>query len=266
MSAVLADPSGYGRILRKSETQVGAIVEDSQLTPEQRELNEINSSIYCFTLAKLWPALAKVKPNNKHREIYLTDAIAYLASSGETVLAQIAPDSREVLGCNTRADLADVDRIFLWQGNVRILLTIVKLIEDVLNVETDTRAAGVRCIIVVEDSVRRYSSFLGLLYSELMAQVGGAALPTPQAAPKAGDEFPLQLITGARYQPYYASSFRQFEQVETSVPKSLRYEVPSLREQPMVQASAIGRPVCFPIRSADGLEPLIVPEELPGFD
>ena len=112
LSAVLADPSGYGRIVRKSETQVGAIVEESQLAPEQRELNEINSSIYCFTLAKLWPALARVKPNNKHREIYLTDAIAELASKGETVLAQIAPDSREVLGCNTRADLAEVDRIF----------------------------------------------------------------------------------------------------------------------------------------------------------
>jgi bifunctional UDP-N-acetylglucosamine pyrophosphorylase / glucosamine-1-phosphate N-acetyltransferase len=112
LTAVLADPGGYGRIVRKTETHVGAIVEESQLTAEQRELNEINSSIYCFTLAKLWPALAKVKPNNKHREIYLTDAIAHLASSGESVLAQIAPDSREVLGCNTRADLADVDRVF----------------------------------------------------------------------------------------------------------------------------------------------------------
>jgi bifunctional UDP-N-acetylglucosamine pyrophosphorylase/glucosamine-1-phosphate N-acetyltransferase len=112
LSVVLADPSGYGRIVRKSETQVGRIVEDSQLTLEQRELNEINSSIYCFTLAKLWPALAKVKPNNKHREIYLTDAIAVMASAGETVLAQIAPDAREGLGCNTRADLAEVDRVF----------------------------------------------------------------------------------------------------------------------------------------------------------
>src|ERR1700745_4366659 len=76
LTAVLADPSGYGRIVRKTETQVGAIVEDSQLAPEQRELNEINSSIYSFTLAKLWPALSHVKPNNKHREIYLTDFIA----------------------------------------------------------------------------------------------------------------------------------------------------------------------------------------------
>src|SRR5262249_25815484 len=57
LSAVLADPSGYGRVVRKSETSVAAIVEESQLSDEQRELNEINSSIYCFTLDKLWPAL-----------------------------------------------------------------------------------------------------------------------------------------------------------------------------------------------------------------
>src|SRR5271168_4111488 len=118
LTAVVSDPSGYGRVVRKSETNVGAIVEESQLTDDQREINEINSSIYCFTLEKLWPALAQVKPNNKHREVYLTDAIAILASKGETVLAQVAPDPREVLGCNTRADLAEVDRIFReWKRN-----------------------------------------------------------------------------------------------------------------------------------------------------
>jgi len=112
LSAVVSDPSGYGRILRKSETAVQAIVEESQLIDEQRELNEINSSIYCFTLEKLWPALAQVKPNNKHRELYLTDAVAVLAAKNEIVLAHVAPDSREALGCNTRTDLAEVDRIF----------------------------------------------------------------------------------------------------------------------------------------------------------
>jgi bifunctional UDP-N-acetylglucosamine pyrophosphorylase/glucosamine-1-phosphate N-acetyltransferase len=118
LTAVVSDPSGYGRVVRKSETNVGAIVEESQLTNDQREINEINSSIYCFTLDKLWPALAQVKPNNKHREVYLTDAIAILASKGETVLAQVAPDPREVLGCNTRIDLAEVDRIFReWKRN-----------------------------------------------------------------------------------------------------------------------------------------------------
>ncbi len=112
LTAVVSDPSSYGRIVRKSETAVQAIVEESQLSGEQRELNEINSSIYCFSLRKLWPALAQVRPNNKHRELYLTDAVGVLASEGETVLAHVAADSREALGCNTRTDLAEVDRIF----------------------------------------------------------------------------------------------------------------------------------------------------------
>src|ERR1700687_3209595 len=145
LSAVVSDPSGYGRILRKSETAVQAIVEESQLTDEQRELNEINSSIYCFTLEKVWPALAQVRPNNKHRELYLTDAIAVLNGKGETVLAQVAADSREVLGCNTRADLAEVDRIFrerkrnaLMDAGVSIQLPETVLIDPAVTAGEDT--------------------------------------------------------------------------------------------------------------------------------
>jgi bifunctional UDP-N-acetylglucosamine pyrophosphorylase/glucosamine-1-phosphate N-acetyltransferase len=145
LSAVLADPSGYGRVVRKSETAVSAIVEESQLTAEQREINEINSAIYCFTLEKLWPALAQLKPNNKHRELYLTDAIAVLSAKGETVLAQVAADSREVLGCNTRADLAEVDRVFrerkrnaLMDGGVTIQLPETVLIDPDVTAGEDT--------------------------------------------------------------------------------------------------------------------------------
>jgi bifunctional UDP-N-acetylglucosamine pyrophosphorylase/glucosamine-1-phosphate N-acetyltransferase len=134
LSAVVSDPSGYGRILRKSETGVQAIIEESQLTDEQRELNEINSSIYCFTLEKLWPALAQVKPNNKHRELYLTDAVGVLAAKNETVLAHVASDPREALGCNTRADLAEVDRIFReWKRSALMNLGVsIQLPETVL--------------------------------------------------------------------------------------------------------------------------------------
>ena len=145
LTAVLADPSGYGRILRKSETAVAAIVEESQLTPDQRELNEINSAIYCFTLDKLWPALAHVKPNNKHRELYLTDTIATLTAAGDTVLAEVAPDSREILGCNTRADLAEVDRVFrerkrsaLMDAGVSIQLPETVLIDPEVTAGEDT--------------------------------------------------------------------------------------------------------------------------------
>jgi bifunctional UDP-N-acetylglucosamine pyrophosphorylase/glucosamine-1-phosphate N-acetyltransferase len=112
LSAELANPTDYGRIVRDSEGRVQAIVEEKTATPEQRSIREVNSSIYCFTLEKLWPALAAVRPNNAHRELYLTDAIALLRQRNERVLAQVATDPEEILGCNTRASLADVDRIF----------------------------------------------------------------------------------------------------------------------------------------------------------
>ncbi|MEQ1352951.1 MAG: bifunctional UDP-N-acetylglucosamine diphosphorylase/glucosamine-1-phosphate N-acetyltransferase GlmU [Candidatus Acidiferrum sp.] len=165
LTAVVAAPGGYGRILRKSDTAISAIVEESQLTGDQSEINEINSAIYCFTLEKLWPALAQVKPNNKHREIYLTDAVAILASKGEKVLAQVAADSREVLGCNTRADLAEVDRIFrewkraeLMDAGVTIQLPETVLIDPDVVAGEDTvvepavhllgnTKIGARCVI-----------------------------------------------------------------------------------------------------------------------
>ncbi|HWZ53529.1 MAG TPA: bifunctional UDP-N-acetylglucosamine diphosphorylase/glucosamine-1-phosphate N-acetyltransferase GlmU [Candidatus Acidoferrales bacterium] len=112
LSAELADPTDYGRIVRDAEGRVEAIVEEKTATPEQRAIREVNSSIYSFTLARLWPALAAVRPSNAHRELYLTDAIALLRQSNERVLGQIAADANEILGCNTRASLADVDRIF----------------------------------------------------------------------------------------------------------------------------------------------------------
>jgi bifunctional UDP-N-acetylglucosamine pyrophosphorylase/glucosamine-1-phosphate N-acetyltransferase len=111
LTAEMDDPSGYGRIVRDAEGRVQAIVEESAATPEQRAIREVNSSIYCFTLEKLWPCLNALRPNNAHRELYLTDGIALLRERNERVLAQTAADAEQILGCNTRAQLADADRI-----------------------------------------------------------------------------------------------------------------------------------------------------------
>jgi bifunctional UDP-N-acetylglucosamine pyrophosphorylase/glucosamine-1-phosphate N-acetyltransferase len=101
--------------------------------------------MYCFTTAKLWPALAEVRPNNKHREVYLTDAIGVLNRKGETVLAEIAPDAREMLGCNTRAELAGVDHTFrewkrdaLMRDGVTMQLPETVLIDPDVTVGEDT--------------------------------------------------------------------------------------------------------------------------------
>jgi bifunctional UDP-N-acetylglucosamine pyrophosphorylase/glucosamine-1-phosphate N-acetyltransferase len=112
LSAELDDPSNYGRVVRDAEGRVQAIVEEKAATPEQRAIREVNSSIYCFTLEKLWPCLNALRPDNAHHELYLTDAISLLRQRNERVLAHVAADANEVLGCNTRRELANIDRIF----------------------------------------------------------------------------------------------------------------------------------------------------------
>src|SRR2546422_565433 len=121
LTAIVENPAGYGRILRKSGSTVAAIVEESQLSEEQRTINEINSSMYCFALDKLWPALARLKPNNTHRELYLTDVIAVVSQQGDTVVAQVTADAQEVLGCNTRAELGEVDRILRTRKSAALM-------------------------------------------------------------------------------------------------------------------------------------------------
>jgi bifunctional UDP-N-acetylglucosamine pyrophosphorylase / glucosamine-1-phosphate N-acetyltransferase len=121
LSAELDDPTDYGRVVRDAEGRVQAIVEEKAATSEQRAIREVNSSIYCFTLEKLWPCLNALRPNNAHHELYLTDAIALLRARNERVLAQIAPDPNEILGCNTRAGLADVDRIFRARKSTEVM-------------------------------------------------------------------------------------------------------------------------------------------------
>ena len=145
LTAQLADPTGYGRILRKQDGKVAAIVEESALADDQRAINEINSGIYCFTLEKLWPRLEKLRPDNVHRELYLTDAIALLNQAGESVLADVAADAQEVLGCNTRAEIAAVDQILrqrkraeLMDAGAAIQLPETVLIDPEVEVGPDT--------------------------------------------------------------------------------------------------------------------------------
>jgi bifunctional UDP-N-acetylglucosamine pyrophosphorylase / glucosamine-1-phosphate N-acetyltransferase len=165
LTARLGDPSGYGRIVRNPDGSVGAIAEEKSASPAEREIREINSSIYCFTLEQLWPCLTEVRPENIHREIYLTDVIALLNQKGERVLAVEAADAKEILGCNTRAELAEADRGFrarksaaLMDDGVTIYLPETVLIDADVEIGHDSviepavqllgkTRIGVRCTI-----------------------------------------------------------------------------------------------------------------------
>ncbi len=110
MLTVMADePRGFGRIVRKADGTVGAIVEEYVATPEQLQIKELNVGGYCFNAAWLWDALKHIPKNPKKGEYYLTDAIELAANDGLPVQALIMDDLQETIGVNTRVHLSEVE-------------------------------------------------------------------------------------------------------------------------------------------------------------
>jgi bifunctional UDP-N-acetylglucosamine pyrophosphorylase / glucosamine-1-phosphate N-acetyltransferase len=100
------DPATYGRILRNGSGAVRGIVEATDASPEELEIDEVNSSTYVFRAEALWPALDRIAPANAQGELYLTDAVRVLVEAGERVAAHEAADAREPEGVNTRVEFA----------------------------------------------------------------------------------------------------------------------------------------------------------------
>jgi bifunctional UDP-N-acetylglucosamine pyrophosphorylase/glucosamine-1-phosphate N-acetyltransferase len=111
LSAVLADPTGYGRILRKGKGgNVQAVVEEKSCTPAQRKMREINSGFYAFAVKPLYEFIDRVKTENPHAEYYLTDMAEVFRRARQKVAAIRTDNPSEILGSNTRAELVDLDR------------------------------------------------------------------------------------------------------------------------------------------------------------
>ena len=112
ITAELDNPTGYGRAVVTENRILTAIVEEKAATAEQRLIREINSGIYVFEAPLLWQHLRNVKPNAASNEYYLTDIIEIFNSSGYVVRALLHDNADELLGINTKAELAVVDNIF----------------------------------------------------------------------------------------------------------------------------------------------------------
>lgn len=111
LTAILPDPTGYGRVLRDDTGSVAAVVEEKDATEAQRAIQEINSGMYAFDGASLREALGKLSTDNAQGEEYLTDVVAILRESGARVAAQPAEDCEEILGVNDRVQLAEAGRL-----------------------------------------------------------------------------------------------------------------------------------------------------------
>jgi bifunctional UDP-N-acetylglucosamine pyrophosphorylase / glucosamine-1-phosphate N-acetyltransferase len=111
-TAVIDDPTGYGRVVRDAAGRFLAIVEHKNATEEQRKIREVNPSYYCFRRADLFSSLRKVGRNPASGEYYLTDTLSVLLDEGKRVEVVPAVPPEDVLSINTPEDLAMVDRIY----------------------------------------------------------------------------------------------------------------------------------------------------------
>ena len=112
LSADLENPTGYGRVVRTNarSSEVREIVEEKSARAEQRKIREINSGFYVFAVKALYANIGKISTANTHGEFYLTDMAEVLRRAKQRVVAWKTANPGEVLGANTRAELAHIDQ------------------------------------------------------------------------------------------------------------------------------------------------------------
>src|SRR5262249_16653921 len=120
ITARVADPHGYGRIIR-DDGRIVAIVEQNDATEAQRRLDEINSGIYAFDMGPLFASLASLRAANSQGEYYLTDLVKTYADAGLTIETLTLDDPREITGVNSRKELADVTAILNARRNDELM-------------------------------------------------------------------------------------------------------------------------------------------------
>ncbi|WP_458317065.1 bifunctional UDP-N-acetylglucosamine diphosphorylase/glucosamine-1-phosphate N-acetyltransferase GlmU [Mycolicibacterium brisbanense] len=108
LTTTVADPTGYGRVLRTQDNEVIGIVEQADASESQRSIREINAGVYAFDIADLRSALSRLRSDNAQQELYLTDVVAILRQDRRTVRAHHVDDSALVAGVNDRVQLADL--------------------------------------------------------------------------------------------------------------------------------------------------------------
>jgi bifunctional UDP-N-acetylglucosamine pyrophosphorylase/glucosamine-1-phosphate N-acetyltransferase len=111
LTAVLDDPSGYGRIVRNGQGEVEAIVEHRDADPVQLSIQEINTGIYCLNASFLFSALSQIGRQNAQGEQYLTDAVSVAVSQKRPVAHVTVADAQEIIGVNTRLELAHLEAV-----------------------------------------------------------------------------------------------------------------------------------------------------------
>jgi bifunctional UDP-N-acetylglucosamine pyrophosphorylase/glucosamine-1-phosphate N-acetyltransferase len=129
LTAVVPEPYGLGRIIRKDDFSVERIVEERDAARKEKMINEVNSGIYCFQKDFLFKALKETRRNNAQKEFYLTDVIGIARKKGLRVHAVTADDYTETLGINTRIEMAEIEWALRSETLEKLMLKGVTIID-----------------------------------------------------------------------------------------------------------------------------------------
>jgi bifunctional UDP-N-acetylglucosamine pyrophosphorylase/glucosamine-1-phosphate N-acetyltransferase len=187
LTSILPEPKSYGRILRDLAGKIVKIVEETDGTPEIREIKEVNSGVYCFDSEKLLSALSQLDCKNLKGEYYLTDVVEILSRRGERIESLRASNSTEIMGVNNPVELSRAEKLIreeildeLMMKGVRIIDVGSTFIDKDVQIGKDTKInpfteifgksqIGERCIIgpqthIVDswigDDVKIFASFI----------------------------------------------------------------------------------------------------------
>ena len=127
LTAHLVDPGGYGRIIRDAQGDVIAIVEHKDASEEQRNINEINTGMLAVNAARLQQWVAALDNSNSQGEFYLTDVIAMAVRDGVAIKSVYPLSNTEILGVNTKAQLAELERVYQLQQATQLMVQGVTL-------------------------------------------------------------------------------------------------------------------------------------------
>ena len=188
MSALMDDPTGYGRVIRDSHGEVLDVVEQKAGTPEQLAIREANMGIYCFRADLFWKHINEIQPNNPAREYYLTDMPAILTRAGHTVEAMQIADPAEALGINDRAQLAMVDAIFRERKRSELMAAGVTLIKP----ETITIDSAVE--IGMDTIVEPFAQILGSTTIGENCRIGACSIIQDSALADAVEIGPFTVV------------------------------------------------------------------------
>ena len=151
MTALLDDPTGYGRILRDASGEITGIVEEKDATAAERRIQEVNAGVYVATPQFLFGALQEVRNDNRQGEYYLPDVAAIALRQGKNIATFAVADPREMMGINTREELARMEKTLQERINRRWMDAGVTLkdpqttyIEEGVSIGKDT-AIGPNC-------------------------------------------------------------------------------------------------------------------------